>query len=283
MRAAKKVTIRSYLPGDERDIVRLFHQTYGSFTGPTKVTPARWREMHERGWWNRPSVVEDPECARILVRRGQVLGYLVFHQRTPKDGHAYLQELCIADAPDCEGLARLLIEDAVRVLRRRGVDTVTWMQSPTDPFATGLADDLAFLKLLREPTVFMARVVSLDAVLGELAPAFARRLKASDFTNWSGTILFEVDNQQAALKVAPGSVTLAARPPARPTLTVRTDQGTLCRLALGALRAEEAYQQDWLSLRPIRLTLADGTRRALELLDVVFPENRWTLPRAHSW
>ena len=87
------------------------------------------------------------------------------------------------------------------------------------------------------------------------------------------------------------------RPGGRLLVAVHTDQGTLCRLALGALRAEEAYQQDWLSLRPIRLTLADGTRpstgsgrpelvegrRALELLDVVFPENRWTLPRAHSW
>ena len=283
MSAAKKVTIRSYQPGDERDIVRLFHQAYGSFTGPTKVTPARWREMHERGWWNRPSVVEDSECFRLLVQRGQVLGYLVFHQRRPKDGHVYLQELCIADVPDREELARFLIEDAVRVLRGRGVDTVTWMQSPADASAVGLADELGFLELLREPTVFMARLVCLQALLGELAATFSRRLRASEFANWSGTILFEVDNEQVALKVAPGSATLAPRPPARPTLTVRTDQGTLCRLALGALGAEQAYQQDWLSLRPIRLTLADRPCRALELLDVVFPGNRWTLPRAHSW
>jgi len=281
--AAKKVTIRSYQPGDERDIVRLFHQAYGSFTGPTKVTPARWREMHERGWWNRPSVVEDSECVRLLVQRGQVLGYLVFHQRRPKDGHVYLQELCIADVPDREELARFLIEDAVRVLRGRGVDTVTWMQSPADASAVGLADELGFLELLREPTVFMARLVCLQALLGELAATFSRRLRASEFANWSGTILFEVDNEQVALKVARGSATLGPTPPARPTLTVRTDRGTLCRLALGALGAEQAYQQDWLSLRPIRLTLADRPCRALELLDVVFPENRWTLPRAHSW
>jgi len=283
MSAAKNVTVRSYRPGDERQMVRLFHDSYGSFTGPTRVTPARWREMHQRGWWNRPSVVEDPESVRVLVGRGQVLGYLVFHQRRPGEGHAYLQELCVADAPDCEELTRLLLDDALHVLRGRGVDTVTWMLSPTDPSASGRADELGFLKLLREATVFMARVVCLDAVLGELAPAFARRLKASRFRNWSGTILFDLGEERAGLKMSRGSAALLPGPPPKPTLAVFTDQETLCRLALGALRPEEAYQQDWLAIRPIELTVEGETRRALELLDVVFPENRWTLPRAHSW
>jgi len=277
------VTIRNYEPGDERDIVRLFHENYGSFTGPVKLTPGRWREMHRQGWWNRPSVVEDPECARIAFRGKRMVGYILFHQRMPGEGHAFLQELCVADVPDRERLAHLLLEDALEVLRRRGVDTVTWMQSPVDPLAAGLADEAGFLELRREPTVFMARVVSLRALLGELASALSRRLRESDFRQWSGTILLQVDEEQAGLKVARGTVTLLARPPAKPSITVRTDQGTLCRLAMGALRVEETYQQDWLPARPIAVTVGGEPRRALELLDVLFPENRWSLPRAHSW
>ena len=277
------VTIRPYRPGDERDIVRLFRAAYGGFTGPTKVTPARWLQMHRRGWWNRPSVIEDPESVRVLVRRGRIEGYLVFHQRRPGDGHAYLQELCVAEVPDREDLARLLIEDALRVLRERGVDSVTWMLSPADPSASGLADEAGFLKLLREPTVFMARVVCLEVLLRELAPALGRRLRRSDFRNWSGTVLFEVDDEQVGVEVARAQVRVPDRSAPELTLTVRTDQGTMCRLALGALRVEEACQQDWLSVRPRQVSLAAETRPSLELLDVLLPENRWTLPRAHSW
>jgi len=281
--AAKKVTIRSYQPGDERDIVRLFHQAYGSFTGPTKVTPARWREMHERGWWNRPSVVEDPECVRLLLRKKQVLGYLVFHQHVRARGLAYLQEFCVADAPDREELASLLMNDALRLLQERGVDQVTYMLSPGDSFASGLAARFGFAKLLREPTVFMARVVSLESLLAELLPAFSRRLRRSDFKKWSGSILFELKEQRATLQIRRGSAKLVSKVPAKVTLAVRTDQETVCRLVLGALRAEEAYQQDWLSVRPLEIAVKGERRRSLELLDVLFPENRWSLPRAHSW
>lgn len=283
MTGTTSISIRSYRPGDERDIVRLFRAAYGDFSGPTKITPARWLQMHRRGWWNRPSVVEDPDSVRVLVRRGRIEGYLVFHQRRPEEGHAFLQELCVAEGPDREALARLLIEDALRVLRERGVDSVTWMLSPADPFASGLADEMGFLKLLREPTVFMARLVCLDVLLEELAPALSRRLRRSDWRKWSGTLLFEVDGERTGLRVTEGRAALTERPPAQPTLTVRTDQGTLCRAALGALRIEEAYQQDWLSVRPRQVTLAGEPRPSLELLDVLFPENRWTLPRAHSW
>jgi hypothetical protein len=284
------VTIRGYQPGDERDIVRLFQADYGSFSGPTKLTPATWRQTHERGWWNRPSVLEDPESVRVLVRGEKVVGYVVFHQRRPKEGHAYLQELCVADVPEREDLARLLIEDAMLVLRRRGVNSGPWMLSPADPFASSLADEFGFLKLVREPTVFMARVVVLEALLRELAPSMSQRLRASDLQSWSGTVLFDLDGdskrsetKQSALRIGRRAVTVMSKLPARPTLTVRTDQETLCRLAMGALRVVEAYQQDWLSARPTELALGERTCRSLELLDVLFPENRWTLPRAHSW
>ncbi len=314
MARAKGLTIRSYQPGDEGEIVRLFKEAYGSFTGPTKLTVPRWRQMHGRGWWNRPAVLQDPDCLRLLVGgaasfvlhdrrvrekllsgrpclpsrqaklgRGRALGYLIFHQRTPKDAHAYIQEVCIAHVPDREELASLLIEEALQKLRARGVDSVTWMLSPADSLASGLADRFGFAKLLREPTVFMARVVSLESLLSELAGAFGRRLRGSDFESWSGSILFTLEEEQAALQVTRGRAKLAEKPPARPALTVRTGQETLCRMALGALRAEEAYQQDWLAVRPLALTVAGESRRALELLDVLFPENWWSLPRAHSW
>jgi len=275
--------VRHYQPGDERDIVRLFHAAYGSATGPTKLTAKVWRSMHERGWWNRPSVVEDPECVLIAERGGKTVGYLVFHQRTPKASQAFLQELCVKPGPDAEAIAHFLVERALAILRRRGADAVTWMLSPEDPFASGLADAFGFEKLLREPTVFMAALVSLASALKELAPTLTRRLRESDFGTWAGSIVFSLGEEQAALQVDRGKVRLADAALAQPALTVRTEQGTLCRMLMGALRAEEAYQQDWLSLRPIEISVDGEMRQALELLNVLFPENRWTLPRAHSW
>ena len=275
--------VRHYQPGDERDVVRLFHAAYGSATGPTRLTPKVWRSMHERGWWNRPSVVEDPECVLIAERGGGMVGYLVFHQRTPKASQAFLQELCVEAGPQAESTARLLIEQALAILRRRGADAVTWMLSPADPFASGLADAFNFQKLLREPTVFMAALVSLASALKELSPTLSRRLRGSDFRTWAGSIVFDVGGERASLQVGRGKVSLADAVLAQPDLTLRLEQGTLCRMLLGALRAEEAYQQDWLSLRPIEIRVDGETRQALELLDVLFPENRWTLPRAHSW
>jgi hypothetical protein len=275
--------VRNYQPGDERDIVRLFHANYGAVTGPTKLTASVWRSMHERGWWNRPSVVEDPECVLIAERSGKTVGYLVFHQRTPKASSAFLQELCVETGPEGDSIARLLVERVLALLRRRGADAVTWMLSPADPFASSLADAFRFEKLLREPTVFMAALVSLASALKELAPTLGKRLRGSDFHTWAGSIVFDVSKEQAALQVGRGKVRLLAQVPAEPSLTVRTEQGTLCRMLMGALRAEEAYQQDWLSLRPIDIRVGGEIRQALELLDVLFPENRWTLPRAHSW
>jgi ribosomal protein S18 acetylase RimI-like enzyme len=275
--------VRNYQAGDERDIVRLFHAAYGSATGPTKLTAKLWRSMHERGWWNRPSVVEDPECVLVAERGSETVGYLVFHQRSPKASQAFLQELCVEPGSDAEAIARLLIEQALAILRRRGVDTVTWMLSPADPFASSLADAFGFEKLLREPTVFMAALVSLASALKELTPTLSKRLRESDFRAWAGSIVFDIGEERASLQVGRGKVRVLGEVPAQATLTVRTEQGTLCRLLMGALRAEEAYQQDWLSLRPIEISVDGEARQALELLDVLFPENRWTLPRAHSW
>jgi hypothetical protein len=275
--------VRNYQPGDERDIVRLFHAHYGSATGPTKLTAKVWRSMHEQGWWNRPSVVEDPECVLIAERADRPVGYLVFHQRTPKASSAFLQELCIEPGPEADSIGRLLVERALAILRRRGADAVTWMLSPADPFASSLADAFGFEKLLREPTVFMAALVSLASALKELASTLGKRLRESDFASWAGSIVFDVSDEQAAVQIDRGKVRLLAGATTKPTVTVRTEQGTLCRMLMGALRAEEAYQQDWLSLRPIEIRVDGKMRQALELLDVLFPQNRWTLPRAHSW
>jgi predicted N-acetyltransferase YhbS len=283
MRRGSALKVRNYQPGDERDIVRLFQAAYGSATGPTKLTAKVWRSMHERGWWNRPSVVEDPECALIAERASRTVGYLVFHQRAPKASQAFLQELCVEPGREADSIARLLVERALAILRRRGADAVTWMLSPADPFACCLADAFGFGKLLREPTVFMAALVSLASALEELAPTLGKRLRGSDFASWTGSIIFDIGDEQAALQIQRGTVRPLTEVPTKPTVTVRTEQGTLCRMLMGALRAEEAYQQDWLSLRPIEISVDGETRQALELLDVLFPENRWTLPRAHSW
>jgi len=280
---AKKLRIRSYQPGDEAEIVRLFKERYGAFTGPTRLTVTRWREMHEQGWWNRPSVREDPESFRVAVRGERIIGYVAFHQRTHDPGHAYLQELCVAQVADAREVAHRLLDDVVRILRERGVDEITWMLSPRDPWASGLAEGAGFLELLREPTVFMARLVSPDALFRELAGRLGRRLKAGPFSTWSGTVLFDLRDEHSAIACVAGKVEVLPEPPAEPTVKVRTGQETLCRMVLGALRAEEAYQQDRLMVRPLEIAVGTGRRRALELLDVLFPQNRWSLPRGHSW
>jgi len=277
------LTVRNYRPGDERDIVRLFQAQYGSATGPTKLTAKLWRSMHERGWWNRPSVVEDPGCALIAERGGKAVGYLIFHQHRARASQAFVQELCVEPGPEADSIARLLVERAVAILRRRGADAVVWMVSPADHFASGLADAFGFEKLLREPTVFMAALVSLGSALRELASTLGKRLRESDFGTWAGSIVFDIGDEQAALQIHRSKLRVLAEAPTKPTLTVRTEQGTLCRMLMGALRAEEAYQQDWLSLRPIEIRVDGKMRQALELVDVLFPENRWTLLRAHSW
>lgn len=281
-------TLRPFQAGDETHTAALFNCAVARGCGPCPVTPESWLEQYHERSWRGPGLSDDPDCFRVAQQGGRVVGYCVtdYHH----DEVAIVQELCVAEGPGAETTAQALLEDAEARGRERGKSAMTLLLSPEDGFITALVTKLGY-EFAPTTSVFMTLITDLAGVLRELQPELTRRLRASAFRDWSGTVALRCGPMGAALRfrsghllevtsAGPSKVTASSpseQHPSHPDFAVDLSPEVLPLLIFGRTDAGQAYLQDRLHLR------TGDTRKALQLLDALFPRLPMYLPRAQWW
>jgi len=264
-------SIRSYQPGDEHETAALFNRYTERFVGPFDVTPEAWLAQYQRTW-RSPGLEQDPECVRVAVREGRIVG----HSAADYDAGetVILQELCVAEESDGAELAQALIADVEQRGRARGKTTLLLHLSHEDGLVTRVAAQMGY-EFTRSTGVFMTAITNLEQFLREIETELTRRLAQSACRAWTGSIVMRSGEMAAGLYLHDAQVEVATV--AGPTLTAEIDPGVLPLLLLGRIAVGEAYLQDQLTLR------AEDKLQALRVLDALFPRLPMYLPRAQWW
>jgi hypothetical protein len=287
--ARPQVTVRSYRPGDERELAPLYNAYFAAFVGPFRLAPEAWLAQW-RPSWHSAGLEADPEFVRVAERAGRLVGYVVADYRDAD--YAVLQELCVAE--DGGGpVARALLEDVEAISRARGKPMVLSVLSCEDALVMGVERELGY-EFDRGRSTFMALITDLARFLEELAPELERRLAASEFAGWQGEIAMRSGDLEAELHLREGAVRVArggrpamttahvqhaARPVTsrhRPMIAVEIAPERLPLLLFGRSSVDEAYLWDELAV------IARDRMAALRLLHALFPPLPLALPR-HQW
>ncbi len=265
------LSIRSHQPGDEHETAELFNRYTACFVGPFAVTPEAWLAQYHRTW-RSPGLEQDPECVRVAVREGRIVG----HSAADYDAGetVILQELCVAEERDAAELAQALIADVEARCLARGKTTLLLHLSHEDGLVTRVAEQMGY-EFTRSTGVFMAAVTNLEQFLREIEAELTRRLAESVCRDWTGSIALRSGEMAAGLYLHDAQVEVATV--SGPTVTAEIDPGLLPLLLLGRITVGEAYLQDQLTLR------AEDRLQALRVLDALFPRTAMYLPRAQWW
>ena len=284
---AGDVDIRRYRETDAPAVAELFNARYGPYVGPIEVSAESWHRMYTKGWWNCPSLEEDPDCVQVAERSerpGHVVGYVAFRSmsrgRTPE---GVLQELVVAADEAGSGLAERLLEHAEGMLAGRGVTRISVRCHPEDGLLWGLLDWAGYSGTARDRTVFMLAVVDLPGLLGRLAPRLAERACAARELgiDLPGSLSLESPGHSATLKFADGAIEVAGAALDGAEMAVGLSEEALVGLVTGTASAEALYLDGPSSMRIART--APAGRRAVELLGILFPRIPRAVIAAHTW
>lgn len=285
--ALLNVRIRSFRQGDEKAIAALFNQYVAQSVGPSLVTPRSWRDQYRHHGWSGPSLDADRDCVRVALRRGEIIGYLVVDFEYIWDSDvAVVQELCIAEGEQADELARQLLEDAERQAGSRAKHVLMLALSNEDGHALRAATALGFDGSEDGGDVFMAAITNLAAFLRQIAPELTRRMQASRFRAWRGTIPLRSGEMEGGLRLQQGAVE-AVRARGTADLSASIHPEALPSLLFGQLSVARAFLQDRLSV-----SQSEGSEQAaqhanrtqaLQVLDALFPRVPLYMPRAQWW
>jgi len=290
---AGDVDIRRYRETDAPAVAGLFNARYGAHIGPIEIDAESWHRMYTKGWWNCPSLEEDPECVQVAERSGCVVGYVAFRSmsrgRTPE---GMLQELVVAAAEAGSGLAERLLDHAESMLAGRGVTRITVRCHPEDGPLWSLLDGAGYSGAARDRTVFMLAVVDLPGLLGRLAPQLAERARAARELGIElpRGLSLESPGHAATLTFAggaDGAVEVARDALDGAEMAVRLSEEALVGLVTGTASAEALYLDGPGSIRIASSgpagPAAPAGRRAVELLGILFPRIPRAVIAAHTW
>jgi len=274
---ATRLRIRDFREGDEKEIAAIYGAYMQGFVGPEQLTPKSWRDQYRRQGWSAPSLDADRRRGRVAVVGRQVVGYAISdHAYMWDKDTAVVQELCVREGDDADGIAEALLADAEAQARERGKLAIMLVLSNDD----GRALRAARARGIDAPEdgggVFMAAIIDLAKFLREIEAELTRRLAESRFREWEGSIRLSSGEMKAGLRLRGGKARATAVR-GRPRLSVTVHPEALPRLMLGQLAVGEAYLQDWLSIG------AAHRAEALAVLDVLFPRAPLYLPRAQWW
>ncbi len=279
-RPSRDFAIRSYRPGDEEALARLFNSYFAGFFGHTPVTGESWRRQYRRQGWTGPSVEADKDCVRLAEREGRLVGYAVTdYEPIWMSGGALIQELCLVEEADAREVAETLIEDAEQRAKDRGKSFVATQFGEDDGLAAEAAAACGFDEGANPDQVFMVVVTDLSKALVEIAGELSRRLQESRFGAWCGTVRVSSggrERQSCDLRIT-GGVVAVGPAKGKADISVAVAPEALPLLLVGRACPGELYLGDELSVN------AAGEQDALALLEVLFPRVPLSLPRAQWW
>ena len=234
------VTIEQYEPNRDLPVLGpIFDQFNASRTG----TFIKNKEY----WVNRPTWRPyDPSLYWIAKRGEETVAYLLT-ERWKVGELGYL--------PDAQDAMCALFCHFFQCAQAAGVQQI---DAPVPSESRKIFETMGCAVRRREQTNIMARIINLESLLTKIKPLLESRLRASDFSGWTGTIRIRYEADERTLAVRDGVISVVPES-ASPDIDLLCSQSQLLKLLFGNMSAEQVAFSN-------RLRIAE-----IGLLDALFP------------
>lgn len=161
-------SVRTFLEGDEEEILKLFESYHGRFVGFVLRTLEYWR------WCclDRPGVDADSVFVVVSGYDDGVVGYSV----VGRSGNIW--EMCVDRCDDSELIAELLLKRVVEWLTVEGASQINFQAPVDDESVRAVCDRLGFAEI-RTPEVFVS-VFDFEKLIFFLAKGCGGLLRSVD-------------------------------------------------------------------------------------------------------
>ena len=234
------VTIEQYEPNRDLPVLGpIFDQFNVSRTG-TFI-------KNQEYWVNRPTWRPyDPSLYWIAKRGEETVAYLLT-ERWKVGELGYL--------PDAQDAMCALFCHFFQCAQAAGVQQI---DAPVPSESRKIFETMGCAVRRREQTNIMARIINLESLLTKIKPLLESRLRASDFSGWTGTIRIRYEADKRTLAVRDGVISVVPES-ASPDIDLLCSQSQLLKLLFGNMSAEQVAFSN-------RLRIAE-----IGLLDALFP------------
>ena len=198
-------------------------------------------------WTNRPKWrTHDPSLYWIAKQGGTTVAYLLA-ERWEIGEFGYL--------PDAEEAMIVLFYHFFHCVQAAGVQHIG---APVPSQSRKMFEAMGCSVQRRESNNMMFLITNFESLLTKIKPLLEMRLRASDFTAWTGALRIRYETDERTLIIRDGEISVAQNS-SSPEIDLLVSQEQLLKLLFGNMRAEQIVFSNDL---PIRET---------GLLDVLFP------------
>ena len=234
------ITIEQYEPNRDLPVLQaIFDQFNANRTGTFVKNPEYW--VNRPTW--RPY---DPSLYWVAKRGGTTVAYLLV-ERWEVGEFGYL--------PDAEEAMAALFRYFFRCTKAEGIQEIN---APVPSTARKIFEAMGCSVRRRERTNIMVLITNFESLLTKIKPLLEMRLRASDFTAWTGAIRIRYEADERTLIIRDGEISVAQNS-LSPEIDLLVSQEQLLKLLFGNMRAEQIVFSNDLPIHEIGL------------LDALFP------------
>jgi len=255
--------LRTYQPGDEKDLIPLFNNSYENFAGFVPRTLEYWR------WCilSRPGLSE--EGIVVALDAGRVVGYAAV------ESSGNILEFCYDPGCDGKAVVSKLLGWCLSYTEDQGAGSITLNAPLQDNFIHQACKELGFtekpfpsmfLRILDLPYL-LRKILDQKKVEQRINEAILVTLKK--FPSWCA--------EHVAILVQDGDVTVSTERLEHPTVKIEADISTISSCIFGSKRTlYKATLEGRLKIRPLR-----KVARAVKVLSwFQLKDTQWFVPGA---
>ena len=195
-------------------------------------------------WTNRPKWRRyDPSMYWMAKQGGTTVAYLLAEQWEIGE-FGYL--------PDAEPAMIALFWNFFRCAKAAGVQKIG---APVPSQSRKMFEAMGCSVQRRESNNMMFLITNLESLLTKIKPLLKMRLRASDFTAWTGAIRIRYETDERTLIIRDGEISVA-QTSASPEIDLRVSQTQLLKLLFGNMSVEQVVFSNDLQIHEIGLLSA---------------------------
>ena len=238
------VTIESYEPIQDLSAVRAIYDRFNADrTGTVAKNAEYWANRHK---W-RPY---DPSLYWIAKQDGKTVAYL-------QAARGEIGEL--GYLPDAQGAMEALL---LRLFQDAKAEGIQQIDAPTPSESRKMFEAMGCSIQRGESNGKMILITNFESLLTKIKPLLESRLRASDFSEWTGTLRICYEADERTLVIRKGEIAVVPDS-ASPEIDLRCSQAQLLKLLFGNMNAEQVAFSN-------RLRIAE-----IGLLDALFPSGEF--------
>jgi GNAT superfamily N-acetyltransferase len=246
------VTFRAYAEGDKARVAALLREVSGSALNDSNGTM--------NFCWLAPGWPYGDTVAWVAERRGDLVGMAA--ARYGGGETADVHYLAVRETPEREMVTDGLLACVHTAVRSLGAKRTQACYLPEDPHVLQALERAGYLSSETD-WVWMMQIRHLAQFLGEIAPVIEKRLAASAFKDWRGSVDLLGERLRARVTVRRGKVKTGTPGKAPADIILRADDDTITRVALGRETPFEAYLQTRMTIEP---RISDSITKLVETL-----------------